>query len=110
MNCAAKMEEVISNLQNPDLYDLIPECKDEWTQDYAIILLSLMEEDYRDYDKIKEDFLDEVRDLLDVEVEVIRGNTNRIPKSDYVMHAHPLRLGFEIEIELYNAHRMSNGY
>lgn len=72
----------------------------------ACFLVSLMEEDYRDYDAIKEDIIAELVEALGPEVHVLYGMNKNCIDNGYVLNINRKTGGVCLEIELY---RVENG-
>lgn len=106
MNCEKVMAKVLKILEakSGDFYDVSAECQEEWDQNYASIEFDLIEEEYRDYDGIRDMIITKIKNLV--------GENNVIlsfapilknKKNGYYLCFYNNPLG--LEVKLYN-HRM----
>lgn len=107
INCAEKLREVLPSLEsNTDLFFIERECLDSWDENGGIFLVYLEEADYRDYDLLKEDIIQELKEALGPQVTVLYGLNCKYPESGYVLNIHHKGGGLCMEIEFY---RVENG-
>lgn len=103
MNCKEKVEEIIAKLDNSEYWDVEGECQDEWNKDYAVFLVYIMEEEYRDYDAIEDEIFDCIKNIVGKKVTIIHGRDKTpAPTSGYILHIWG-KMGISYEIELYKA-------
>lgn len=103
MNCTDKMNAVLSELgrENIDLWYCTPECKEDWTKDYAIIEIGLGEAEYRDYDEVERELFDRTQVVLGKNVKIVHGTKAALPEKGYVLHVWRKANGLNYELELY---------
>lgn len=104
MNCAEMMYSIVSELKAhsiSSLCDIEYELEDEWDKDYAVVLIHLDEEDYRDYDRVTTDIVEKLYDGLSEPATKIYGTGKEVPKNGYVLHIWEKSNGLTLEIELY---------
>lgn len=109
INCAEKIEKIVDLLETDYDYETIlveRECQDSWSENGAIFMVYLIEADYRDYDAIKRDIVDDIVDQLGSEITVLHGMKDKYPNSGYVLNIHEKSGGLAVEFEF---HRVENG-
>lgn len=107
IHCADKLKEILPSFEDStDLFFIERECLDSWDENGGCFLVYLVEEDYRDYDAIKEDIIAELVEALGPEITVLYGMNNKYPDNGYVLNIHRKTGGLCLEIELY---RLKNG-
>lgn len=102
MNIAEKMHEMSSGLLkkfDEFIVYLEKECEDEWDEKYAIVLVTLDDEEYLDYDQLKSDIFNEVK-VYFPKFKVLN-KKQKDPKAGSFLRFWPIGCGLSFEIEAY---------
>src|SRR5580698_10610696 len=111
IDCSHRMQTLISELRDTGIrgleLDVQPECHEEWSIDYAICLVSVIEpeDDHREFfdlDRATDTIVKVAQEQFGDSFKVIHGSSKRVvvPRGQFIQ-VHRLGAGWELEIEAY---------
>ncbi len=106
IDCAKETHRILDLLEDDFFDDIIieRECLDSWDENHSVFMITLMEEDYRDYDALMDDIFNKIKKELNQGV-VLLYNDN-YPQNGYALRVYPKFSGLAFEFEL---HKVENG-
>lgn len=108
-NCADIFEKFAKNLKYNDFLDFIDDVetgfKNDWSKDYAYLILTLAEEPYRDYNAIWQDLFAELKSLAP-KAEFKSCHVKNTSKKSYTLEYSMKNSGMWCEIFLYHNKNM----
>ncbi len=106
MDIGGLVRDLIDKRQDFHSYaDIEAECEDAWTKDNAIVYVSLLEEDYRDYEAVFDDILKLFTHTFP-RAQVRRSRKAEDPKRGTVIRVYQKSGGLSYEIEVYDVTAM----